>query len=426
MKILKLQAENVKRIHAVEINPDGNMVIIGGRNGQGKSSVLDSIMYAFAGKREICGKPLRDGTDEGTVTVNLDNGLIAKRTFKADGSSKIEVYKEDGAKYSSPQGMLDGLYSSLGFDPLAFIRLESRKQLETLRKIVGLDFSELDAKRNGLYSQRTTVNRDVTNLKGQVSNMPWHEEVPESEVSIYELIEQLDKAKATNAENENSRRYVSSIESNVQQTQERIDDIDRQIETLKLQKAEMQESLKVDFDNLKEAKAEAANLQDIDTTQIEARIRNAEVVNQKVRENQAVKNAKARLAEAMKESENLTTEIEKVDNAKALLLTEAKFPVEGLMFNEDSVLFNGVPFDQASSAEQLRVSAAMAAAMNPELRIMLIRDGSLLDDDSMQLLAEFAEQNDFQIWLEAVSTDAGKCSVILEDGRVAVEEPVVV
>ena len=47
MKIVKLTAENFKRLEAVEITPDGNTVLISGRNGQGKSSVLDSILAAL-------------------------------------------------------------------------------------------------------------------------------------------------------------------------------------------------------------------------------------------------------------------------------------------------------------------------------------------------------------------------------------------
>lgn len=62
-KIVRLTAENVKRLVAVEIrpNPDGNLVIVGGRNAAGKSSVLDAIMFALAGKKALPAKPIREG-----------------------------------------------------------------------------------------------------------------------------------------------------------------------------------------------------------------------------------------------------------------------------------------------------------------------------------------------------------------------------
>jgi hypothetical protein len=76
-----------------------------------------------------------------------------------------------------------------------------------------------------------------------------------------------------------------------------------------------------------------------------------------------------------------------------------------------------VPFAQGSSAEQLRVSVAMGLAMNPRLGVLLIRDASLLDDDSMAIVAEMAATANAQVWLERVG-DGAECSVVIEDGSV--------
>ncbi len=43
MKIIKLQSENIKKLKAIEIKPDSNLIQITGANAQGKTSVLDSI-----------------------------------------------------------------------------------------------------------------------------------------------------------------------------------------------------------------------------------------------------------------------------------------------------------------------------------------------------------------------------------------------
>jgi hypothetical protein len=56
-------------------------------------------------------------------------------------------------------------------------------------------------------------------------------------------------------------------------------------------------------------------------------------------------------------------------------------------------------------------------AMNPDLRVICIRDASLLDDDSKAALAAMAEERDYQIWLEVVG-DPGELGVIIEDGEV--------
>ena len=49
--IKDFEAENVKRIRAVKLHPSPTgLTIIGGNNGQGKTSVLDSIAWALGGE----------------------------------------------------------------------------------------------------------------------------------------------------------------------------------------------------------------------------------------------------------------------------------------------------------------------------------------------------------------------------------------
>ena len=60
MKINLLKAENIKRLVAVEIQANGEpVVVIRGRNGAGKSSVLDSIAFALGGKNLQPAEPIR-------------------------------------------------------------------------------------------------------------------------------------------------------------------------------------------------------------------------------------------------------------------------------------------------------------------------------------------------------------------------------
>ena len=78
MKIVELQAENVKRLKAVEITPDGTMQVIGGRNAQGKSSVLDAIWLALGGGKASKETPLpiRDGEDKASVRLDLGDLVV--------------------------------------------------------------------------------------------------------------------------------------------------------------------------------------------------------------------------------------------------------------------------------------------------------------------------------------------------------------
>ena len=137
MKIIALQAENIKRIVAIDIRPDTNVVQITGKNGQGKTSVLDAIWWCLAGAGKTQSQPIRKGNDEGYVTIDLGE-MIVTRTFKInkDGetTSSLRVENKDGVKFSSPQAMLDKMLGDLTFDPLAFARMDAKKQFDTLRR----------------------------------------------------------------------------------------------------------------------------------------------------------------------------------------------------------------------------------------------------------------------------------------------------
>jgi hypothetical protein len=95
-------------------------------------------------------------------------------------------------------------------------------------------------------------------------------------------------------------------------------------------------------------------------------------------------------------------------------------PVDGLAFDENHVLFNGIPIEQLGGAEQIRVSTAVAMALNPKLKVIRIMHGEELDDDNLAILAMIAEQNGYQIWMARVDA-SGKVGIVMEDGEVKAE-----
>ena len=56
-------------------------------------------------------------------------------------------------------------------------------------------------------------------------------------------------------------------------------------------------------------------------------------------------------------------------------------------------------------------------AGDPELKFLLIRDGSLLDDEGLAILEQMAHENSYQILMERVDT-SGKVGIFMEDGTI--------
>lgn len=431
-KIIQLSAENVKRLRAVQIAPNGQLVVIGGDNGNGKSSVLDSIAMALGGKDEIPGVPVRKGEAKASVVLELDEDLIIKRTFTAEGGTTLTVTNKAGAKYPSPQSILDKLTGKFTFDPLAFLRLDAKKQAETIKRLVGLDFTTQDLARKATYDERTLVNRHVDQQEARIAAMAHHVGLPTDPIDTQALMTELDLVRAHNATKADLERAVQREQATLDGFTTKLAACERGIADLEAQIKQLEERLATSKDNrrkilddqaaaeapVEKAKRALAAFEPRDEAPIRQKLADASRTNADIQTNKLREDAVRALTEHKAKSAALTKKIEAIDADKAAQLAAAKFPIPGLSFDEDGLTYVGLPLDQASSAEQLRVSVAIAAALNPSLKVMLLRDGSLLDDKSMALLADLAEKHGLQVWVERVGKDQ-HVSVVIEDGAIA-------
>ncbi len=417
LTIVGLEATNIKRLRAVRLEVKGeSVVIVGGQNAQGKTSLLDAIQMTIGGGK-LAERPIRDGASKGEIVLDLGD-LIATRRFSAKGSA-LTVTDKDKNVLASPQSILDRLTSKISFDPLAFLRMEPKAKAETLKKITGLDFTGLDMNRAQIFTNRTAKNQQVKQAAALADTAPRYDDMPEEPVSISDLSKRLSDAETVLSENNRKRDSLSDANDKVDAADTAVmtaeEELKRAQASLALKKAAKETAIKA-RDSLAE---EIKLLADPDKASILTQLQDIEATNAKIRANEDWKKRQQELAVLTKESADMTEKLENIDAKKAAMLAEVKFPIEGLSFDEGGILYNSVPFDQASGAEQLRVSVAMGLAMNPELKVLLIRDGSLLDDKSLSIVAKMAEESGSQIWLERVGKGE-ECSVIIEDG--AIEE----
>lgn len=405
LRVVTLRAENFKKLTAVEITPDptASTVTIAGRNAQGKSSVIDAIWAALAGSAATKGtnttRPIRDGQESARVQVDLGD-LIVTRTWVGERST-LTVESKDGAKYTSPQKMLDAMIGRLSFDPLAFSSLPPKTQLAELLQLVELpfDLDKVTATRADWFARRTELGRTVKTLTGQRDAYgDFADDLPATELSVADAIVELRAA------------------------QNRADEKRRAVESLDFQKSavlDAEQKLANARKRLDDAQALVDEFDDVqpDLTLLEDRIGNIEAINASVRARNAATKIADDLARAQSTHSELTAKIDDLDVRKAAALAAATFPVDGLGFSDDGVTFGGVPFAQCSAAERLKVSVAMAMALNPTVRIIRIADGSLLDSTNLAIIEAMADEQGFQVWVEVVD-ESGTVGITIEDGAV--------
>lgn len=413
MKIIRLTAENVKRLRAVQIEPDGNVVILSGRNGQGKTSVLDSIWFALGGgpATKETSKPVRDGEDHASVTLDLGDFVVV-RTWSGDKTT-LKVTAKDGANYPSPQKFLDEKLGALSFDPLAFAHQEPKTQVATLLDLVDLPFDpdELAVRRRVLYDERTDVGRSLRQEEARLAAFPeLPDDLPESALSSAAILEEQEAWRIEVAQYESLENELDGLVELIREKESDVVELTRQLQLAK----DVQDRA------AREREAKAAVFGAMERPEpIDWREKLSEVeeVNERVRTRNERDEAR-QVVEALKErAASKTAAITAIDEQKATALAEATMPVDGLSFDDDGVIYNGVPFIQCSSAEQLRVSLAMAMALNPTIRVIRVSDGSLLDSENMRIIEEMAVANDFQCWIERVD-ESGEIGFVIEDGSV--------
>lgn len=420
--IISLTVENIKKIKAVTIRPEGDFVEITGRNGQGKSTVLDAIWWALKGKDNIQAAPIRNGQDKGRIVLELEKYTI-ERTFKRDEvgndyTTAIKVTTKDKARMPSPQAVLDGFTGMLGFDPLAFMRQTPKQQYEALRRLckVSAEIDEVEAIFKSTFDERTDVNREVKFAEARVNGINIPANAPTERVEVSALVDKVAEINSANKniDDRNHQRQTllarkTSNAEEVRKLQARLAEITRENEAADLKIKELTEFLK------ENKKQDPAPFQD--------KIKQAEQINSvmDLRDNLAME--QKTLKTAIEKAKALTAKLEELTEKKRALIESANLPVKGLEFGENCLLLNGVPLEQLSAAEQLKLSMDMAMAENPDLKVILLKDASLLDAESMDYIRQRAEAEGYQVWAERVAS-GDSVGFVIEDGEIKEETEV--
>lgn len=402
VKINELLIENVKRVKAVQFEPSADgLTIIGGRNGQGKTSVLDAIAWALGGNNYKPSVPERDGAlVPPNLHIELSNGLIVERKGK---NSTLKVTDPNGNK--SGQQLLNEFVSTLALDLPKFINGSDKDKADSLLKILGIGdvLSQLDTKENQLYAQRTEVGRIADRKKKAADEMPMYPNVPKEPVSATELIKEQQEILARNGENEQKRQNAARYERMLAEAQIAFDEA-----KAALQKAE-QDCLT--------ARKSAEDLHDESTAELEKNLAEIEALNIKIRANSTKEAAEVEANNLQQEYDGLTEQIESVREERNKLLDSAELPLPGLSVKDGKLIYNGLPWDGMSGSDQLKVATAIVRKLNPQCGFVLMDKLEQMDLETLQEFGAWLKAEGLQVIATRVST-GDECSIIIEDGMV--------
>ena len=413
MKINRLEAENVKRIKAVRIEPTANgLTVIGGKNAQGKTSVLDAIAWALGGNKFRPSDPQRDDSViPPNLKITMSNGLIVERKGK---NSDLKVTDPEGGK--GGQQLLDSFVEELALDLPKFMQASGKDKAKTLLHIIGVEdqLTELERKEKELYSERRFVGQTADQKEKFAKEQPYYPDAPDDIVSPSELIRQQQEILARNGQRQQWIREYDGIINEINILDQKIEEYENVLRRSKEQRSELLEKSAA-------AQKTPRQLEMESTEELEESIRNIDEINRQVRANLDKLAAEDDARHYREQYDSLTAQIESIRKAQTDLLQSADLPLPELSVSEGELIYKGQKWDCMSGAEQLKVATAIVRRLNPQCGFVLLDRLEQMDLDTLKEFGAWLEAEGLQAIATRVSTGE-ECSVIIEDGYVIGQE----
>lgn len=404
MKINRLEIENVKRIRAVKLEPTANgLTVIGGRNEQGKTSVLDSIAWALGGDKYRPSNPTREGsTIPPLLKVVMSNGLVVERRGK---NSELKVTDPEGNK--GGQQLLNEFVEQLALDLPRFLESSAKEKANTLLQVIGVGekLLDLESKEKDLYSRRHAIGQIADQKKKFAAEQPYYPDAPKEPVSASDLIRQQQDILAMNGENERKRHRLAALEQKAAELQ-------KELERLLAEQKEV-------LADLETARKSSTDLKDESTAELEKSIQDVDDINRMVRANLDKEKAEDDAREYTVQYEMLSAALNTIRDEKMSLLKSADLPLDGLSVEDGELTYKGFKWDGMSGSQRLQVATAIVRKLNPQCQFVLLDKLEQLDIETLHEFGQWLETEGLQAIATRVST-GDECSVIIEDGYAVV------
>lgn len=400
VKISEFQLENVKRIKAVQCEPTQNgITVIGGKNNQGKTSVLDSIAWALGGDRFRPSQAQREGSViPPYIKIKLSNGIIVERQGK---NSSLKVIDPSGNK--GGQQLLNEFIESFALNLPKFMEANAKEKADILLRIIGVGdkLFELEKEENEIYNSRHAIGQIAAQKQKYAYEMVHYDGVPDDLLSASDLIQEQQAILLRNAENKKKRERLSELREQKQRLQQALEECEKE---------------------LKIAELSAAELEDRSTAELEENIQKIDEINVKIRSNLDKERAEEEAHRYQEQYNELSVKLENIRSEKKKLLESADLPLPGLSVEDGEITLNGMKWDNMSGSDQLKAATAIIRRLNPKCGFVLMDKLEQMDLDTLCDFGHWLEREGLQVIATRVST-GDECSIVIEDGYSVPAEP---
>ena len=409
IQISKMKVVGCKRIKAVEVDiAENDLVVFGGKNRQGKTSMLDSVAWCLGGGKFAPSNPVNEESETLEITVILNDGTSARRGGK---NAALTAVDSRGKKLN--QSHLNDKVGAFSLNLQKFMDAPAKEKADALLAAIGVGdkLTEADAKIDRLYQRRETFGQSKTAKEKYAAELPVYKDAPKEKVSVSELMAQHKENSEANAQNNQQRATLEKHERMAVDMQDEITQLQATLDAKELALINLQAEIAVE-------KKAVSGLVDCDLTETESAINASETVNAQVSANEA-KAAAVKVAKEMKaQYDVMTGAVEEARRERLALMDVVTMPMPEMSVEHGELLYRGQKWDCMSDSERIIVSISLARAINPECGFTTANRFEQLDIDTQNEVREWCKREGFQVIAARVSTNPEECTLIIEDGRI--------
>lgn len=492
LKVGEIQITNFKKIHSANVKANGGHVYIMGKNGVGKSTIIQALFCLLTGK-ELPPNPITYGEQKGKIRIDLINDnsrqieAIAELTFSdKNPKGKLTVKTSDGEDvHGGPRTYLDKLTQNLLFDPFEFAKKSPQEKVKEFKKMFNINFDALDKEYKELFESRKEINKRIKEVEGAIAQT----DLQEHEIKLFverkdtqKILDDISSAEQKNIDfrkaktelqeeeknlttyekgveylklqkvgltevlhahkniesylsilSEKAVNYNDLIKSNNQSNDSDAETVIKSISELSAVSKNIEARIKQLFERIEagqtkinesrnkiiECKEALVGKEEVSVTELNERYTKAITFNEKVKKVEEYKAKMIEVTELREQSQQKTAQLENIRADKMQLIKDKGIPVVGLTFDVDKeeLMYDGLPFDetQISTSKIISVGIELMMATSPDLRICRIKDGSLLDTDTMNELHDMINEQGFQAFIELVSPDKSDLEITVRE-----------
>ena len=439
MRVSKIKIKNLFGIKEYESN--GQSVELDGRNGAGKTSVIDAIRYGLTNKSDR-DYIVRDGENEGEIIIETDDGIRINRKARLTQADYKSV-KKDGHEVGSPETFLRDIFTPLQLSPVEFMEMDKKRQNAIILDMIEYPWdmnkirewfgeipdwvsydqnilqvlNDIQAENGWYFQHRQDVNRDIRNKRAFIADIS--ETIPSGydadrweRENVGELYREIEKIRKDNErrmlENRGNklRAYeadkeieISAIEKEFSRREtglkEQIASLEEQIRSCRKELSGLGEK-KQDKINVAEQTYKAnvskydaelsqyeehASKEPRSTMELLEKAEYAEYMKGHLNEYRRMESLQEDVAKMSEEAKVLTERIEKARTLPGEILQEARIPIDGLTVKDGIPLIHGLPISNLSDGEKLDLCIDVAIQKPNGLQIILIDGVEKLSTD---------------------------------------------